>query len=161
MKPIPGFPGYFADKWGNIWSTRRYSEPRKLKSRMRGDYLAICLYKNKKRYWRSVHLFILETFIGPCPKGHWARHKDGVGINNKSSNLKWDTRSNNMKDKIRHGTDAKGEKSGLSKLTNEDVIEIRRLLDSKEITRTDLGKLYNVSGRCIGLIDARERWSHI
>lgn len=47
------------------------------------------------------------------------------------------------------------------KLTEEQVIEIRKLYENKTITQTALAKQFNVSQVLIGLIVNRKSWSHI
>jgi hypothetical protein len=50
-----------------------------------------------------VHTLILETFVGPRPKGMKALHDpDPDRSNNRLSNLRWGTTSDNMRDAIRH-----------------------------------------------------------
>lgn len=53
---------------------------------------------------RLVHSLVLEAFIGPRPPGFEACHNDGDPANNRLSNLRWDTRSANTRDRVRHGT---------------------------------------------------------
>lgn len=52
---------------------------------------------------RRVHQLVLEAFVGPRPPGmvgcHWDDNKD----NNAVANLRWDTPSANMFDKVRNG----------------------------------------------------------
>jgi hypothetical protein len=53
----------------------------------------------------SVHRLVLEAFVGPCPDGLECCHGVGGPSDNRLSNLRWDTRSENMYDRCRHGTD--------------------------------------------------------
>jgi hypothetical protein len=88
MKQIPNFPNYFADKKGNIWSTKGL-KLRKLKpSLSTGGYLIVSLYREKKKYIKAVQRLILETFEGPSLVDYWTRHSDNNKENNKYSNLK-------------------------------------------------------------------------
>lgn len=163
MKPIPGFStDYFADKQGNIWSTKRSSEPRRLKPGKSNGYFYVTLCKNKESH-HSIYIgiLVLRTFVGPCPEGMECCHNDGIKTHNELSNLRWDTDSNNMKDKIKHGTDSRGERNGLSVLTEADVIEIRRLIETGEITQTEVGKMYNVDKGTISQLKRRKTWTHI
>ena len=52
-----------------------------------------------------VHRLVLESFVGPCPSGHVARHLDDNPENNHLSNLAWGTESENAHDKVRNGND--------------------------------------------------------
>lgn len=51
-----------------------------------------------------VHKLVLEAFVGPRPPGLEACHNDGDGMNNRLTNLRWDTHKANMADQFRHGT---------------------------------------------------------
>lgn len=51
-----------------------------------------------------VHRMVLETFIGACTKGMHGCHNNGIKTDNRLINLRWDSRSGNMKDKHIHGT---------------------------------------------------------
>lgn len=51
---------------------------------------------------RLIHRLVLEAFVGPCPEGMEACHGMNGFLDNSVSNLRWDTRSENMKDKKRH-----------------------------------------------------------
>lgn len=134
IKQIPGFQDYFATTDGKIFSTaKRFnspnpSVPRQLKSwKNRGKHLAVSLVKDGVIIRRYVHSLILETFVGKCKVGQMCRHLDGNGLNNNLSNLKWGTMKENQMDRIVHGTDNRGEKHGMSRLTIKNVIKIRKL----------------------------------
>jgi hypothetical protein len=68
-------------------------------------YLAVGLHRDGRRAVRKIHRLVLEAFVGPCPEGMEACHNDGDGLNNRLENLRWDTRSGNMRDRVLHGTD--------------------------------------------------------
>jgi len=46
---------------------------------------------------RLVHQLVLEAFKGPCPPGMECLHKNHTPGDNKLSNLKYGTRSENIK----------------------------------------------------------------
>lgn len=96
---------------------------------------------------------VLEVFIGPCPEGMEARHLDGDIKNNRLDNLKWGTRKQNAKDKVRHGRGLKGkprlknrgEKNGVAVYTNEIATKIRSEYIPKIMTYRMLAKKYGGS----------------
>jgi hypothetical protein len=53
----------------------------------------------------SVHVIVLEAFHGPRPPGLDGCHSNGDNTDNRAVNLRWDTVTENMLDKGRHGTD--------------------------------------------------------
>lgn len=46
----------------------------------------------------------METFVGLRPDGLEVCHNDGVHTNNQLTNLRYDTRRENLRDRVRHGT---------------------------------------------------------
>lgn len=47
---------------------------------------------------------MLTAFVGPCPPGMMARHRNGNPADNRVENLRWGTQSENMLDAVEHGT---------------------------------------------------------
>lgn len=108
-----------------------------------------------------VHRLVLYAFVGECPVGMECRHLDGDATNNHISNLRWGTPLENVADMIMHGThvDNRGEAHGRSRLTEEQVIEIRNL--GGTLSRLDIAKRFGVHQVHIGHIQNRKRWKHI
>lgn len=52
---------------------------------------------------REVHILVLEAFVGPCPPGLEACHRNDVADDNLLSNLRWDSHKANEQDKVRNG----------------------------------------------------------
>ena len=67
-----------------------------------------------ERRHKYVHRLVLETFVGPCPPGMQACHWDDVPTNNALSNLRWDTPSENMRDRVRNGGSMQANKTHCS-----------------------------------------------
>lgn len=67
-------------------------------------YQMVNLWKDGRQHAKYVHALVLEAFVGPRPPGYDACHYDGCVTNNRLDNLRWDTRSANMIDAMRHGT---------------------------------------------------------
>ncbi len=70
----------------------------------------------------SVHSLVAKAFIGLKPDGLVVCHNDGNTLNTNADNLRYDTLSNNMKDRIRHGT--------AYKLTNKMLNKMFKLVSS-------------------------------
>lgn len=51
-----------------------------------------------------VHRLVLEAFVGPCPEGMECCHNNGDPADNRVENLRWDSRTENILDSVRHGT---------------------------------------------------------
>ena len=111
---IPGYEGiYEVSDHGEVRSvvrtvrtgrgTRRVSA-RTLRQFTREDGRpTVNLSKENHQILRLVHQVVLEAFVGPRPGGADCCHGDGDVTNNHISNLRWDTRSANAQDTIRHG----------------------------------------------------------
>jgi hypothetical protein len=56
---------------------------------------------------------------------------------------------------------AKGSRNGSSKLTNRQVLKIRRLYAKGNINQTELGKQFGVTQTCISSIVRNARWTHL
>lgn len=103
-------------------SKKKRLEPKLLKSSLLGEYPGLKLGRSRAAY---IHRLVLEAFVGPCPEGMECRHLDGDRFNNTLTNLCWDTYQVNANDRIRHGTQVRGEDHGRAKLTQEVVDSIR------------------------------------
>ena len=118
-------------------------------------YLQVGGKKNRKRVY--VHRLVLCAFVGPCPKGQWAAHNNGIRKDNRLPNLRWDTVRANHADKLNHGTQPMGEKHWNAILTVQKVQEIR----SSDKSDIELGKAYGVSDTAIYHIRKRNTWRHV
>lgn len=167
-RDIPEFPGYRVGNDGSVWSCwKRGCKPsigtnwKKLKPAPNADGgLHLNLRRDGKTHTRLVHRIVLESFIGPCQEGHECAHYDGDPSNNHLNNLRWTTPTENHADKIRHGTTNRGERCGASKLTENQVLEIRLLRKQKIITRI-IGERFGISQQNVCDICNRKTWSHL
>lgn len=99
-KDVVGYEGlYQVSDHGRVWSNLN-DQVLKHKITARG-YHRIELYRPRHIYF--VHVLVLNAFVGLCPRGMECCHFDGDKHNNRLSNLRWDTRSNNRADTIRNG----------------------------------------------------------
>ncbi len=126
------------------------------------DHLKVGLCKNGKTEEIQVHRLVLEAFIGPCPTGMESCHNNDQADDNRVNNLRWDTRSNNTFDKYKNKgvNQAIGERSGMAKLTEEKVLEIRKLA-SRGLMYKDIAVRFDVCAWMISCIVRRKYWTHI
>jgi hypothetical protein len=111
--PVAGYKGcYEVSDHGRVRSLDRdvrctHNATRRIRGQLltprRGShgYFAVSLSKHDKR---TVHTLVLEAFIGPCPPGMECCHGPAGPADNRLSNLSWGTRSKNMIDTLRDGT---------------------------------------------------------
>lgn len=104
-----------------------------------------------------VGRLVLETFCGPAPAGEECCH----GVNGRNchslDNLSWGTKQKNAADRHRDGTAALGSKSGMAKLTEEQVVAIRQDTRTQEVIAAE----YGVTHANIGYIKRRKTWRHV
>ena len=112
----------------------------------------------RKRQIFFVHALVLTAFIGARPSETIdACHNDGDQLNNKLTNLRWDTKKSNQADRIDHGTMCFGERSPNSKLKTSQILEIIR--DSRP--QKVIAKEYGVVQQTISKIKQLKSWTHL
>jgi hypothetical protein len=67
----------------------------------------------------------------------------------------------NMDDKVLKGRSARGEKNTKAKLTNAQVLEIRKMYSKGRVTQRSLAQKYGVIQQAIQAIVTRTTWKHI
>lgn len=151
---------YFVSEHGDVKHTDGYL--RKLNTDKAG-YKRINLLKAPKKgqiIAKSfyVHRLVITAFVGKRPsKKYFVAHYDGVKANNHYSNLRWATAKENGADKVRLGEACRGEDSPKSKLTEKQVLAIRKDTRSQE----KIAAAYGVRLFAIQNILHRRSWKHI
>lgn len=164
-KPAPGWPDYEVSSDGQV---RRATPPRAGKTEIgkilrqtnhcRSGHKLVGLTKDGKTYKVKVHQLVSRAFIGEPPSDrHMVAHWDGDPTNNRVSNLRWATAKENVADTIRHGRIARGERSGVALLTEEQVLEIRRLRKAG-VRNTDVAKMFGISCPTVSNITSGANW---
>jgi hypothetical protein len=94
---IPGNGYFYANKDGMLKNISTGYET--YGSKDDKGYMRACQWDNVAQVKKDlkVHHLICIAFHGPCPTDMECGHKDDVRDNNKSSNLEWVTRAENMK----------------------------------------------------------------
>lgn len=110
-----------------------------------------------------IHVLVGEHFCEMVIQDAWMtwNHKDGNKLNNHYSNLEYITAADNCKHARDTGLcDVKGEKHGMSKLTDEKVRQIYSLKNSG-LSSTKIGVQFNISRRQVSDIFRGVAWAHI
>lgn len=172
-KIVAGFTGYEVSSHGWVRTYRPVNgrgpflrEPREINPRaITGKpYLRVTLTNNDGRQvTRRVHILVLETFIGPRPtQEHQTRHLDGNHKNNRLDNLLWGTVQENSDDRLAHGTQVRGEKVGIAKLTEQQVQEIKAAIPFwKKGMATSFANKFGVGRTAITEIRKNNTWRHV
>ena len=173
-KQIPSCPDYWVDARGEVLNYRGRQLAQQVTEK---GYCRVHLSINGETKSKSVHSLVAEAFIGPRPKGMEVCHKNGIRSDNTPENLRYATKKENEADKVVHGTVASGDRNGArlhpekrpkgslhgkSKLTEDDVVEIKKVLSLGNLRMgAELAKKFNVSISTISNINKGKVWKHI
>lgn len=171
LAPVAGFPGYIVSTYGEVMTQRfRWPSmkrgvdcPRELKQSYAGrKYRKVSLIApDGKQVTRYVHQLVAEAFVPGKSVGLEVRHWDGDKEHNHASNLFWGTRKENGQDSIRQGKTRQGEKSLMSKLTAEQVREIKRAASVRTQTQRAIADRFGISQSLVSMISTGVVWGHL
>lgn len=118
-KPVVGYEGiYEVSNMGRVKSLERRVPSGEGRTRLnkerilkpginRGTHQYVNLSNKQnpddKAISRYVHQLVMEAFVGPRPKGMHVCHWNDNGLDNRLSNLRYDTPSGNAYDRVRNG----------------------------------------------------------
>jgi hypothetical protein len=153
----PDYPGYLIGDDGSVWTCWKASGLRgwrvgkswrkRVAAPNNGGYLSLVMRTGRSlKRTKTVHQLVLEAFVGPKPEGQEACHENGNRMDNRLCNLRWDTKSSNQLDSIRHGTHnaiRRGSDSPKAKLSDEDVRMIRKC--AQYIGCRIIGRMFEIS----------------
>ncbi len=170
-RDIPGMPGYIVGDDGSVWSQWKSrgrcghvidaNIRRRLKHKVdKRGYHWVRPMVSGRYFDRKVGRLVLEAFVGPMPSGNVVRHLNDVKDDNRLENLAYGTVSDNAEDARRNGKLCEGERHGVSKYTESQVREVRRL---REIGYT-LNQIAEITGvkRCsVWQMCNRSQWRSV
>jgi len=169
FRRIPDFPGYGVDTNSNIWSCLRVGRFggidghwHALSQGLVGPYLYrnVMLRRDGRSFTRYVHRLMLEAFVGPCPAGMEALHRDCDTGNNSLRNLRWGTSAENSADSISLDRQLKGESIHNSILKAEDIPRIFELRRAG-LRHQDIADRFGVCRPVISCVLSRKLWKHV
>ena len=124
-------------------------------------YPCVGLYKNGNKRSFLVHRLVIAAFIGPCPKDKQVNHKDGDKTNSRLENLEYVTGSENQLHAYAIGLAShRGENNSRSKLTEENVYEIRRLI-LEGMPQIQIAARFGVHPATINSIASGKNWAYL
>ncbi len=111
----------------------------------------------------KAHRFSYELFVGPIEMGKLILHRRECGNRNcvNPNHLYMGTHRDNMRDMCIWGNIALGERSGNSKLSKSDVINIRKYHKDKAYKTKDIAEMFDISQMQVGRIVRGLSWKHI
>lgn len=111
---------------------------------------------------KYAHRISYELKYGPVPSGLYVLHKCDTPSCINPDHLFIGRQVDNVKDMITKGRDnhARGSRIYLAKLTEENIVEIRKLFTTG-LTQQKIADLYNVSDTAISDIFNHRTWNHV
>lgn len=167
-RDIPGFEGlYQASSCGLIRSlgrvtktkngqTRRYKPLMLRQSRLNNGYLKVSLIKGGKYFHKTSHSLVAAAFHGPRPTGMDIAHYNGMKHDNRAENLRYATKSENMRDCYRLGELKAGDGSPVAKISSAIAASIRREIG----TQSKIAQRYGVSQSLVSQIKRGKVWAN-
>lgn len=117
------------------------------------------LIQHAGKLWRT-HCMSYELFNGPTA-GKQVRHTCDNPPCVQPKHLVLGTQLDNMRDKVARGRQPNGNQIHTSKLSRQEIIEIRRRYAVGDITQHELANTYNISQHAIGAITRHMSWKHV
>ena len=120
----------------------------------------------------SLHRYIFERFKEPIPKGMLVCHScDNPSCIN-PEHLWLGTQKDNIQDMVKKGRKAKvenlftidppkGEKNPMAKLTEKQVLQIKKLLSDGILKQKEIAEIYGVESSRISSINKNKSWKHL
>lgn len=137
-------------------------EERILKSNIdKTGYHTFVLSKNKVKKTIKLHRLIAQAFIPNPENKPCVNHINGIKTDNRVENLEWCTFSENTRHAFTIGLmkTTKGDECSWSKVSKQDVIEIRK--NKGVVSYSKMSERYGISITTISNIINKKSWKHI
>lgn len=170
-KDIVDYEGYYqVSNYGRVKSLDRWVPHSRMgKQFVKGRILSqfvnrycfVVLTKSNFKTTKTVHRLVAITFV-PNPNNLPQVNHDnpkGDKTDNRAWTLNWTDHEGNNDHAMENNLKPKGIDHGKAKLTEKEVLEIRKIGNSQTLEKT--AELYNVQFACIDKILKRKTWTHI
>lgn len=171
-KPVIGYEGlYEVSNYGRVRSldrvarngrgSRVYTGKLLKPQPLRSGYLTVNLSSDGSVTRHLVHRIVCISFHGkPTGRTLEVGHFNGDQKDNRAENLRWCSHLENMSDRDRHGRTLRGESHPQSKLSEGDVLDLRRRAHSGE-TVSQMAREYGVSRAAMHSAVTGQTWAHL
>jgi hypothetical protein len=166
-KDVVGYEGiYKVSSCGQIKSCgalRGSVKDKKLKPIMDDKgYCQVSLYKEEKKKNLKIHHIVTASFIGD--RGNFVvNHKNGIKTDNRLENLEYCTARENAIHAFNTGLTKIPVNifPPTAKLTESDVIKIRKMYSDGVMSRVNLAKIHNVTKESIYNVINNKTWKNV
>jgi len=159
--------GYFVSESGRVYTTKKRFTRTSVRVLAFDEHHVLMKWNCSRRYpqvnfvkprqSRTIHRLVAEAFIPNPDNLPFVCHRDDDVMNCTVQNLFWGTHKDNMKDRQKKGRNARGERSGVNKLTRRQVEQIR----SSDETIAELARRFGLHRNTVSNIVNRRSWNHI
>lgn len=165
-KSIKGYPNYEISNLGRIKRLPHYYRKQTLIMKQQPGtfkYYRVQLSRDGKLKKFLVSRLVALHFLKNPKNLPEVNHKNGDKSNNKVSNLEWCTTSENILHAFRTGLKymTRGEKCSWSKLTKEQVLDIRLRWKLKMYNMREIADHFKINKTTVWKIIHRKIWRHI
>lgn len=178
---VKGIPWLGVSKDGRLWC-KRFPKNITVKGIIRGTkyHFSRKWIEKKvsldKRGYRRVKVdgenryiahMVLETFVGPRPKGMECCHTNGIKTDNSLKNLRWDTHKENSLDKIRVGAHQRGERNPRARISDSMAIKFINEFKTRNLgkSKSHFIRKFSEENKCpitsLNGIVWGKRWNHL
>lgn len=158
--PITWAKNYFVSDHGRVFCAAPLRQMKPHRS-PKTNYLSVKLIESNGRCKSEyVHRIVLRAFVGDCPIGKQCAHGDGDRSNNRLSNLRWATPSENGMDKFSHGTVLFGDRHPNTRISTSTARAIVADL-AAGFTHPEIAARHSVTLPTVANISTGRSWRHI
>jgi protein gp37 len=147
---IPGFVGYEASSQGRVRGPKGTLATQLNPVTGRPT---VTLWNRGFPQTLPVHVLVLRAHRPGEGEADEACHRNGNKLDNRLANLRWGTRSENQREKVRHGS-----RGGPAKLDEERVLAVRRARAMGR-TQQSIADELGVSRSLISMIESERVWA--
>lgn len=158
---------YLVSNYGRVKSIGRkdtlgrYLHEKVMKINTATIYPSVSLYICGKKKMHNIHRLVAIAFIPNPYNKPCVNHIDGNKENNFVENLEWATHSENQYHACDIGLMPSGEDSHMSKLSENDVLQIRSIFDQGFFTYKEIANAFDVTLTNVHKIVKMETWRNV
>lgn len=156
-RPVIGFETYIVSNFGRV----KNKEGHLMTPSLRGDkrlYYGLTIDGKSE----TIHRMVAKAFLSNPDGLKEVNHKDSNKSNNRADNLEWCTREQNMKHASDSGRIKHGSKHSSAKLTEEKVLEIKKLFsENNKLNRKEIARVYGIDSSNITRLLNGKYWKHV